>query len=72
MVSLTEELEKMSVIKTMDLSKGLEKAYIVISTPELLDALFRFGQEAIMMDSTHGTNHYDLKLNTIVVLKPNL
>lgn len=72
MVSLTEELEKMSVIKTMDFSKGLEKAYIVISTPELLDALSRFGQEAIMMDSTHGTNHYDLKLNTIVVLKPNL
>lgn len=71
-VSLTEELEKMNVIKTMDLSQGLKKAFIVITTPELLDALSRFGQEAIMMDSTHGTNHYDLKLNTIVVLKPNL
>ena len=41
---------------------------ICIQTPFQLDMLREFGQEAVCVDSTHGTNVYDFKLITVLVL----
>lgn len=69
---LKQKLGSMTVVKAMDVSQGLRNACIIVTTPELMEALSRFGHNTIMMDSTHDTNHYDLKLNSILVRKPNL
>lgn len=60
------------VIVEYDLaSKNLNSAFVIISTPELLDKLATWGKKCVMMDSTHNTNKYKLKLTTLSVRRPN-
>ena len=49
-----------------DLSK--DDFVICIQTPFQSDMLREFGSETVCVDSTHGTNVYDFKLITIIVL----
>ena len=41
---------------------------ICVQTPFQADMLREFGSEAVCVDSTHGTNVYDFKLITVIVL----
>ena len=39
-----------------------------IQTEFQRDLLKQFGSEAVCMDSTHGTNHYDFQLTTLLIV----
>lgn len=49
----------------------ISDAFIVLTTPSLLQCLKEFGTTTVMMDSTHDTNAYGLHFTTIQVQRGN-